>query len=163
MLGKEEELERRLKYLENILVWAEERFTDLYLAAIEILRLKNVKKYILRDREIWIIHGKEARYIVSERNEKDNIVFSCSCPDFLFHVLLKSYKDKNILRRPFCYHILAKIISEIHEIKKKLGQNFNSSFLPETIISREHTYAELIKSMLISFSERGKSDERDVG
>jgi len=143
------ELIGRLRKLEEILEHVEKKFTDIYISAINTVKGKNVKKYIFRpsNKVLWVVVGKEREYIITEWKKSNNLFFVCSCPDFLFHVLLKSTREK-ALRRNVCYHTVARIICEIHEIRKKLGMSYSERFLPELLEEKDDYYVDFLREIL---------------
>jgi len=90
---------------------AKQLFPQIYKHALEIYSQKGVRKYVIKSMKqkivFWCVTGARAIYIVAARGNK----FICSCPDFVFHVLLKS----NNSRRTFCAHILACMLSIIRK------------------------------------------------
>lgn len=139
----------RLKKLEDILSSAEKKFPDIFISAVNVVREKNVKKYIFKPsgKILWIVVGRENEYVISEITGK-NIQFVCSCPDYLFRVLLKKGKETPTVNRNFCYHILARILSEVHEIKKLLGIAYKEKYLPQYIYTEDEYLFELIRELL---------------
>ena len=149
-------LEKRLSLLENLVALVEAKFRNIYVEALNAIKEHNVKKYIFKPskKELWIVVGREGEYLITEWNKNNDLQFACSCPDYLFHVLLKHSKDikeKPIIRRPFCYHIVSRIIAEIHEIRKTLGLNYRNDFLPEIIVENDEYYLELIREIMEFF------------
>ena len=88
---------------------AKQAFPQIYKHALEIYSQRGIRKYTIKSAKqeiiFWCVTGTRAIYIVVIRGNK----FICSCPDFVFHVLLKS----NSSRRTFCAHILACMLAII--------------------------------------------------
>jgi len=137
----------RLEKLEILLNKIEREFTDIYVAAAEAVKKKRVRKYVFRSSEkvFWTVIGKEGKeYITTSWVREGNIIYACSCPDYLFHAMLKTRAEK-INRRNFCYHIVARIISEINELRRDLGHKYNESALPTIIRLDERSIKTFLK------------------
>lgn len=99
------------KQYNGIIENAGEYFPKMYERAKKLIKENSVKEYIFNEREnrIFLVVGRDAQYIVTEYLVNGKLHFFCSCPDFFFNSLLKSEEEK---WRPFCYHILARILLE---------------------------------------------------
>ena len=97
------------KKYEALIGIARRKFPQIYEKAYEIFARGGVREYIFKsfNIRIWVVTGRRSLYLVVQRNEK----FICSCPDFVFHVLLKASE----IRRTFCAHILACILCILHK------------------------------------------------
>ncbi len=137
-------LKDKLVHLEKLIELALRNFPDIYHMALSAVKQRSVKKYIFEPskRTLWVVIGKDGEYIVREWLKNSKIKHACSCPDFLFHVMLKTRKEKPIRKRSFCYHIIAKAIAELNELRKNLGENYDEKLLPELIIENDEYYME---------------------
>lgn len=140
-------LKKLTVFLDNI----ERKFTDIYIAAAEAVKKRRVRKYIFEpSRKIfWTVMGKEGReYIITSWISGNNhTVYACSCPDYLFRAMLKTRAEK-MNRRNFCYHIVARVISEINELKKDLRQKYNKNALPTIIYLKDNSIRSFLKRFL---------------
>ncbi len=136
--------------LEIFLNSVEREFTDIYIAAVDAAKNKRIKKYIFKPsgKTFWVVLGKEKKeYLVTNWINKGNVIYACSCPDYLFRAMLKT-KSKKINRRNFCYHIIARIISELNELKKELGEDFNERFLPTIHELKDDSLKDFLKRFI---------------
>ncbi len=151
MWKERRKLINRLKYLSEILRRYENIFPEIYAEGVQAARKGNVKKYIFipSGKVLWLIVGREFEYLVTSYYDKDTLEerFLCSCPDFLFHILLKTRPD-TLQRRKYCYHIIARIYSELEEIKKALNLKYDERGLPETIAVEDNYFEILILEIL---------------
>lgn len=143
---------QKLRYLESFLYKVEREFTDIYIAAAEAVKKRRVRKYLLykgnKKKVFWSVLGREGKeYLITEWMHNENIIYACSCPDYLFRAMLKT-GAKVLVRRNFCYHIVSRIISEINELKKELKLEFNKSALPVTIELKNVSLQEFLKKFV---------------
>ncbi len=140
----------KLRKLESFIGKVEREFTEIYIAGAEAVKKKRVRKYIFRPsgKIFWTVLGKEGNeYLVTEWNSSNNIIYACSCPDYLFHAMLKTRAD-NMVRRNFCYHIIARVISELNELKKELKHSFNDYALPNVIYLNDNEIKDFLRRFL---------------
>ncbi len=115
-------------------------FPDIYREAISSLKKRRVKKYVFFDRGLvtYLVVGFHGEYLV-------NIVFYpsfkvvCTCPDFLYNVLLKIKGPPSIGDRGACYHVLAVMISILAEYAfhidaRGMKRYRKSELLPEVVL-----------------------------
>lgn len=128
---------------DEIIENAKNLFPEMYNRAKKLIKENSLKEYIFNKDEnrIFLAVGRDAQYLLSEYMVNGRLHFFCSCPDFFFHSLLKSEKEK---RRPFCYHILARIILERSRLERS---TLEENTFKDTISEEEAYWIELVSHL----------------
>ncbi|MHA1615782.1 MAG: hypothetical protein ACTSX9_00485 [Candidatus Njordarchaeales archaeon] len=147
----ETKMKKRLNFLSGILETYEKLFPEIYAEGVQAARRKSVKKYIFfpSRKILWLVVGRSFEYIVTsyQKETDQEYMFLCSCPDYLFHVLLKA-RQESLIRRRYCYHIIARVYSEREELKKTLGLEYDKNALPDVIHVEDSYFKDLLKELL---------------
>jgi predicted nucleic acid-binding Zn finger protein len=108
-----EEINKNKKIKEKHLVTLEKIYGTRFLRALEIIKERQVKKYVFKpsNRVVWIVIGKKRDYQIMP-----NAGF-CSCDDFYYNVIEK--------KTYLCYHLISQKIAESLKEYDLISENDN--------------------------------------
>ncbi|GAB4305514.1 MAG: hypothetical protein Kow0069_01390 [Promethearchaeota archaeon] len=101
-------------------------FPDKTTKALELVANRKVEMLETnQSRVFWVVHGSSGTYLTFPD-------FYCTCPDFLFHGVMKG------VRRHVCYHLLARKLAEV------------TGFFEKTAVT-EREFARFLKDVIKFF------------